>query len=139
MTTHPDKFAWSPEFSVGVPALDAQHRKMIDTLNGLLAQPDADLRSAILLDTLTRLTQYAGEHFKDEERLMEAAGYPGIEQHKQKHMEFREKMVECCLAARLGVDSVPRQLVQFLVDWLNHHVLQEDLKYKPFLEHGKDS
>jgi hemerythrin len=126
-------FVWSSEHSVGVRSLDLQHRRMVDALNKLLAEPDAGLDSAILLQTLNKLTEYAGEHFKDEEALMERVGYPGLEQHKEQHRLFREKIVECCLAAQLGIDTVPRQLLQFLIDWLAEHMHKEDMKYVPYV------
>ena len=94
---------------------------------------DARVDSEIVSDTLTKLTQYASEHFRDEESLLEQAAYPGIEEHRKEHQQFREKIVQCCVATSIGVGNVPRELLAYLHDWLNHHLLEQDMKYKPFL------
>ena len=127
------KVAWSPELSVGLFRLDRQHKDIIDTFNKLLAVADARVDSEIVSDTLTKLTQYACEHFRDEERLLEQVAYPGIEEHRKEHEQFRETIALCCVATSRGVGNVPRDLLAYLHDWLNHHLLEQDLKYKPFL------
>lgn len=135
-TMPPDnlKITWSSELSVGVNKLDEHHKNIINTFNKLLlAVEDAQADSEIVSDTLTKLTQYAVEHFREEESLLEQAAYPGIEDHRKEHQQFQEKIVQCCLAASIGVRTVPRELLAYLHDWLNHHLLEQDMKYKPFL------
>lgn len=127
------KIAWSKAFSVGVRALDDQHKRIIGVLNELTDDPQAKVDSELISDTLTRLTRYAVEHFREEERLMGLCEYPGIEEHKDRHREFRQKIVECCMAATLHVASVPGELLTYLRDWFKDHILHEDMKYKPFL------
>jgi hemerythrin len=133
MNSPPSAILWSPEFSVGVRSLDRQHRSIFAALGKLLAESDAGVRSEIVSETLNMLTRYASEHFREEERLMEQAHYPAVEEHKAEHRKFQEKIVECCLATSIGVSSIPRQLIQFLLDWITDHILNEDMKYKPFL------
>ena len=117
------QIAWSPELSVGVYKLDEHHKTIIDTFNKLLlAVGGARADSEIVSDTLTKLTQYAVEHFRDEESLLEQAAYPGIEGHRKEHQQFQEKIVQCCLAAGIGVGKVPTELLAYLHDWLNGHL-----------------
>ena len=127
------KIAWSPELSVGLFRLDEQHRGLVDTFNNLLAAADARVDSEIVSDTLTKLTQYACEHFRDEELLLERAAYPGIEEQRKEHEQFRETIALCCVATSRGLGNVPRDLLAYLHDWLTHHLLEQDMKYKPFL------
>lgn len=131
----PDYFeiVWTPELSVGFPRLDEQHKNIINTFNTLLAVPDASVDSETISDTLTRLVRYASEHFRDEECLMEQAAYPAIEEHKREHRQFREKIVQYCMATSIGVRIVPRDLLAYLHDWLTQHMLEQDMKYKLFL------
>ena len=89
--------------------------------------------SEIVSDALTELTRHAVEHFRDEESLLEQAAYPGIEEHRKEHRQFQEKIAQCCVAAGIGVGTVPRKLLAYLHDWLSHHLLEQDMKYKPFL------
>ena len=127
------KIIWSETLSVGVRILDDQHKRIIGVLNDLNENPQAKVDSELISDSLTGLTRYAVEHFREEERLMGLCEYPGIEEHKNRHREFREKIAECCMAATHHVASVPKELLTYLRDWFNGHILHEDMKYKPFL------
>jgi hemerythrin-like metal-binding protein len=71
---------WSEKFSVGVRELDQQHQQLIKMLNRLISiQGTTNTHSETVSDTLMAMTRYAQVHFKAEESLMEANGYPGLE------------------------------------------------------------
>jgi hemerythrin len=124
---------WSEKFSVGVEVLDQQHQQIIQVLNRLLSTPEAiDTRSETISDTLLAMTRYAQEHFKTEENLMKAYGYPGLEEHRQEHIAYRKKALDFSTATTLGVESVPQILVTYLFKWWTDHILDEDMKYKSF-------
>jgi hemerythrin len=83
---------WSEKFSVGVRELDQQHQQLVKLLNILIStQGTINTRSETISDTLMAMTRYAQVHFKTEERLMEAYGYPGLEEQKFQHRDFRKK------------------------------------------------
>ena len=128
-----EKIQWSENFSVGVEKLDKQHQQIIGMLNRLISTPEAqDAHSEEITDILTVMTRYALEHFKTEEKLMMAHGYPGLEEHRLDHIAYRRKAIDFSTAASVGVESVPQILVAFLFDWWTHHILDEDMKFKPF-------
>ena len=124
---------WTTAWSVGLYRLDEQHKKIIDTFNKLQAAVDARVDSEIVSDTLNKLTLYACEHFRDEEELMEQVSYPGIEEHRKEHQQFREKIAQCCVATSFRVESVPKELLTYLNHWLNQHFLVQDMKYQRFI------
>jgi hemerythrin len=128
-----DNVTWSDEYSVGNRLLDQQHRQLMETLNRLIDQPQATVDSELVGDALSELTRFAVEHFREEQRAMEVCGYPDIEEHKRQHEEFRQKIVQCCMATTLHIEAVPRDLLLYLRDWMQHHVLNEDMKYKSYL------
>jgi hemerythrin len=124
---------WSEQFSVGVEELDGQHQRLVKILNRLLTTHEPiDTNSETISETLMAMTRYAQEHFKAEEKLMEAHGYPGLEEHKQLHRAYRRKTVDLSTATTLGIDAVPEFLLAYLFDWWVHHILEEDMKYKAF-------
>ena len=125
---------WTESFSVGVALFDEQHRRLIAMLNRMIADPAADTRSETVADVLTDMTQYAQEHFKAEEDLMQAYGYPHLDEHKQQHLEFQEKAARLCFATVKGQASVPSELLAYLQNWLTRHILQTDMAFKPFFE-----
>ena len=124
---------WSEKFSVGVKELDEQHRQIIEMLNRLISTPEArDANSETVSEILTAMTRYSLEHFKTEEGLMKAHGYPNLEEHRQEHIAYRRKAIDFSTAATLGIESVPQILIDYLSEWWMHHILDEDMKYKPF-------
>ena len=124
---------WSREFSVGVEELDQQHQQLIKMLNRLLSPRETiDTHSETISETLLAMTRYAQGHFKTEESLMEAYGYPDLQEQKQQHRAYRKKTVGLSMDTTLGVDTVPETLLSYLYDWWIHHILDEDMKYKPF-------
>ena len=124
---------WTEKFSVGVKELDQQHQQLIKMLNRLISTREtSDTHSETISDILLAMTRYAQGHFKTEENLMKTYGYPGLEKQKQQHRAFRKKTVDLSTATTLGIDAVPEALLAYLFDWLTHHILDEDMKYKPF-------
>ncbi len=127
-----EKIVWSDEYSVGVRVLDDQHKQIIRTINKLIEQSHVAVDFITVSDALDEMTKYASQHFQLEERLLEENGYPGLEQHKAEHKAFRTKIVEFCLSTMDHEDEVPDTLLKYLREWLLHHILQEDMKYRSF-------
>ena len=62
-----EKIIWDEGFSVGVRDLDEQHKRIVTVVNTLIDMIDTKVDSEIISDTLTKMTQYASDHFKTEE------------------------------------------------------------------------
>lgn len=72
---------WSEKFSVGVREMNQQHQQLIKMLNLLIStQGTTNTHSEMVSDTLLAMTRYAQAHFKAEENLMEAYGFPGFDE-----------------------------------------------------------
>jgi len=126
---------WSEEFSVGVRDMDQQHQQLIKLLNRLIAiQGTLSPHTETVSDILMEMTQHAQIHFKAEEQLMETYGYPGLEEQKKQHADFRKKTVDYSAAAYNGVKQVPEALLIYLTDWWTHHILEEDMGYRAFFK-----
>ena len=124
---------WTEKFSVGVEKLDQQHQQLIKMLNRLISTRETtDTHSETISDMLQAMTRYAQKHFKTEESLMMAYDYPGLEEQKQDHRAYRKKAVDFSTATILGIEAVPEILLAYLFEWWTHHILDEDMKYKPF-------
>jgi hemerythrin-like metal-binding protein len=124
---------WSEKFSVGVRELDEQHQHLIKLLNLLIStQGTANTRSETISDTLMAMTRYAQSHFQAEEKLMEAYDYPGLEKQKIQHRDFRKKTVAFSTATYYGIDQVPEALLEYVVEWWVHHILEDDMAYRSF-------
>ncbi|MCG8335819.1 MAG: bacteriohemerythrin [Proteobacteria bacterium] len=129
-----EPIVWTDELSVGIVLFDEQHKRLVRMLNRMIADPSATTRSETISDILTELTRYAQEHFKCEEDWMIQHNYPRLEEHREKHMDFRKTVAELCVATSSGLDSVPKILLEYLKNWLTQHILHEDMMFKPFNE-----
>ena len=63
-----EKILWDDGFSVGVRELDKQHQQIVMLVNTLIEMNETEVASEIISDTLTKMTQYASDHFKTEEQ-----------------------------------------------------------------------
>ena len=71
---------WSPHVSLGMPSVDAWHRKLLDELAALVDAPDRD--------SAERYVRYVGrvEHdFREEEEVMERIAFAGLPSHREQH------------------------------------------------------
>ncbi len=126
---------WSEKFSVGVRELDQQHQQLLQLLNCLIStQGTISVHPEMISEVLMEMTRYAQMHFKTEEKLMEMYGYPGLKKQKIQHRNFRKKIVGFSTATNLGVDQIPEDLLTYLVDWLTHHILEDDMAYRSFFK-----
>ncbi|MGE5504123.1 MAG: bacteriohemerythrin [Actinomycetota bacterium] len=128
---------WRDAMSVGSPALDADHKRLIDLVNraeqGIAAQ-DWE-RVAGLSDALV---DYVQIHFGREEAVMAAIGYLARDTHIKAHEGFaakarllQAKVKEAASDAELR--ACAEVLLKLTADWLLNHILKEDMRFKPLV------
>ncbi len=127
-----EKIIWGENFSVGVRDLDEQHKQIVTMVNTLIEMNDAEVDSEIISDTLTKMTQYALDHFEREEQYMLDYKYPEYPSQRRQHQEFKKKTVEFCMETMVHEVTVPKEIFTYLRLWWTNHILQEDMKYKKF-------
>jgi hemerythrin-like metal-binding protein len=118
-------------------ALDEQHTVLFDTINELHAAMMKGKARTIIGDLLARLLTYTRDHFSDEERMMETAGYVNLPQHRLLHRNLAKQVED--YIARLQNDDLflSTDLAGFLSDWLKDHILAVDQSYGPCMnQHG---
>jgi hemerythrin-like metal-binding protein len=124
---------WSDSMSVGDLHIDEQHKILIDTINQLASAESQDDRPVVAM-IIDELISYAAFHFDYEERLIEAAGYPDLENHRRIHQGFvtwvTELREEFTYHRRRQLGE---RILGFLRDWLSEHILGEDQHYRPYL------
>ena len=86
---------WKDEFSVGVAAVDLEHRELIELINGLDADMHEHASQAKVVETLGEIYARISAHFALEEKIMREAGYDSFAAHKKDHellLVFRKKI-----------------------------------------------
>ncbi|MEO5373035.1 MAG: bacteriohemerythrin [Alphaproteobacteria bacterium] len=120
---------WSEELSVGSAEMDGDHRDLIDLVNRVALTDLANDPAAfgVLLD---EVIAHLGDHFRREERLMRAAGYPGLFYHRGSHASL---LADVQALRHKGAEGDraggPQRLLALLVPWLPAHIMNEDKLY----------
>jgi hemerythrin-like metal-binding protein len=124
---------WTEAMSVGIPELDSDHRVLIKVINELALNSSNQDRDSVLRQSLYALLRYAEFHFGREEKVMEACGFPGIDHHKEEHVAFTDHIQTLARQIDEGEatagEVVSDDLLDYLKNWLFHHILIEDKAY----------
>jgi len=128
-------YEWSEAMSVGVPILDSDHKALIRLINILHDEPDLDEDPGKLDRVFEQLATYVDYHFAREESVMVACGYPAIESHREEHRQLAQDILDFRKRHTSGGGfQLGEELFDFLKDWLNHHILMQDMHYKKYAE-----
>lgn len=129
-----DRIEWSDEFNIGIGLFDQQHKQLLDLVNGLSDFDEDRDDMADVAEIITELLQLARAHFDYEEKLLLQYNYPDTRAHKKLHTDFINKTIGLTDAANLRVTKVPEWLLLHVRQWFAHHIGEEDMKLKVFLE-----
>jgi hemerythrin-like metal-binding protein len=129
--------AWSSKLSVGVKAIDEQHKGLVDTLNELHTAMLSGQAAGVTGPLLRKLVDYTHSHFASEEAMMASAQYPKLAEHRTHHRELTKQVSDFVTRFEKGEITLSLHLMNFLRDWLNNHIMKEDKEYGPSLnQHG---
>ena len=122
-------FEWTPEYSVSVLRFDSEHKKLFELVNELNDAMSAGRGRAMVARVLQELTDYTRRHFAGEEAAMRRAGYQGLEAHVAEHRALTEQVAKYYEEWAANASTSPVDLLFFLRDWLQKHILETDHKY----------
>jgi len=125
---------WSDKYSLNVAEIDEHHKKLFSLVNALYDAMHAGKGRDMTGTALTEFADYTDYHFKAEERLMRHYGYPGYNEHKEMHDSLSRKVRGIKEAFDRGETPTAIEVMLLLTNWLNMHILEEDMKYKPYVE-----
>lgn len=117
---------WSDDLSVGYGPIDEEHKKLIDLVNDLDAAVSSGQDADVVGGFLEELINYTVYHFRNEERVMEAHGYPDALAHKVQHTELTEAAEDLQTRFLDGDHDLADTLIPFLTDWLTGHIMVTD-------------
>lgn len=122
---------------IGHPAIDSQHARLFDLIEEMrAAKNNADplVEYRMSCRVLSELLEYTRVHFSEEENLLQKAGYPDYEAHRQAHQNFTQLMqdVEEDMHQGTGVLTLDF-FCDLLEKWLKEHILEMDRQYVSYL------
>ena len=127
---------WTGAMSVGVDRLDRDHQTLLELINRIAAADEGPAtRNRVIPEVLVTLTAYTVFHFKREEQVMAAIGYPELDVHRDEHWALTREVNLLQRRFSQNPDAISREeILGFLTDWLSHHILLQDMAYKPYAE-----
>ena len=128
---------WSDDLSVGVEALDCDHKHLFAVVNDVFDAVGTGAEGPRLVTLFDQLITYTRDHFAREEALMAAGHFPGLAAHRVEHAELAGKVIE--LRRRFFEHTLDERNPELLVlfkTWLMSHIRVTDLQYKPYVITG---
>ena len=123
---------WTQEaFGTNVSEADHQHQEIFSMLNNLHDTTAGGDRQAVC-QQLDALINYVAMHFKTEEDLMQAHGYPDFTAHKAKHDDLVNTCLDVQKKFHAGELEITTDTTHFVKDWLVNHIPNVDKHYGPF-------
>ncbi len=126
---------WDDRYSVGIAAVDHEHKELIELINRLHDELSANSSREASTAFFGDLLRAISAHFALEERFMRERGYKQLDQHKSDHErlldEIRDIMDEFENDQALGAE----QLSSRLDAWFSRHFETHDARLHRALGH----
>jgi len=121
---------WSDQFSIGVKAIDEQHKGLFALTNDLYdaCQEKGGVAVEHFKGVLQKAVGYVAMHFSTEETIMKNTRDPNYNSHKKEHDLFVKKVMKEANNLAQGGSDAPEIFMNFLRDWISKHVTNTDIK-----------
>jgi len=119
---------WKDDYSVGIPAVDHEHRELIGLVNQLhqaLASEESEAEVAEIFGDLFRAIS---SHFALEERFMRQQGYDQTARHKADHERLLDELRDIMDDHRDRPDSSTERLTASVEAWFATHFKTHDAR-----------
>jgi hemerythrin len=139
MEQHIWKIEWNDDLSVGIPEIDADHKRFVSLVNGFNKSIVDRMELSEIEQRLQLILDDAVGHFAHEERLFEQWSYPDVEAHALRHAELIGTLQS--IMSQVGSDTLMPQWIEVglaIKDILITHILTEDMKYAEFYRNSPE-
>jgi hemerythrin len=119
---------WKPEYNLGIPIIDEQHRGIVSTINSLHYALQHNLEGNMLRPIINTVKEYTHIHFSIEEELLKKDGFLDFEYHCSLH---RELMDSLDLIGDLSLEEHDsHKFMGFLKLWWIEHICEKDRVFR---------
>ncbi|HDY88540.1 MAG TPA: bacteriohemerythrin [bacterium] len=121
---------WSDKLSIGITAIDEEHRNLVLLLNRFQKSVSAGSGREKIVSVFEKLLDYTVTHFKNEEEFMQKYDYPETDNQVQEHRALTKTVMELNKDKRYVFQE---NICEFLNSWLKEHIMGTDKKLGEFL------
>ena len=131
LITHPVFIVWKPEYNLGVPVIDEQHRGIVSTINSLYYALQHKMGDHLLNPVIGMVEEYTRLHFEIEEGFQKECGFPAAGRHHEWHLELMDKLSKVGRKSQWEHD--PLVFLNFLKEWWIVHICEQDKLFGDWL------
>lgn len=124
---------WRDEMNVDNGIIDDDHKFLIQTINAFEVAITKQKTNLIINQGLKLLKHYTIVHFQREEELQLKSQYLYYDAHVKEHKELIKRLDEIIQQYKKDNNYSSKKLLEFLKDWLISHIINSDLRMKPFI------
>jgi hemerythrin len=119
---------WEDHYSVGVAAVDHEHKELIELINRLYVEATARGSKDAVVNFFGDLFRAISAHFALEERLMRERVYDQLMQHKSDHERLLDELRDIMEDFEANDQFDERLLAQRLDAWFSRHFETHDAR-----------
>ena len=119
---------WEKRYSVGIEAVDHEHRELVELINRLHEQAKAQGSKMAVLGFFGDLYKAISAHFALEERFMREKGYDQLRVHKGDHERLLDEIRDIMEDYEVNDLFEERLLAQRLDAWFSRHFETHDAR-----------
>lgn len=119
---------WREDFALGVPAVDHEHRELIELINETHARMSDERSEEAVPAFLGEIHARIAAHFALEEKIMGDVGYDRLGPHKEAHEHLLDEIRDLMDAYEAGAGFDEEAFAARLRDWFTGHFRTEDAR-----------
>lgn len=127
-------FEWGVQYATGIESIDNQHRRLVNMINALQNALEQGYSVSIMVHIFDEIAAYTVYHFGHEEQLFAKFGYPEEAEHGLEHQRLKDQALAMRDRLKAGDAEIGPELLEFLVRWLQNHIVGSDMRYVDFLK-----
>ncbi|MCR4422008.1 MAG: hemerythrin family protein [Spirochaetales bacterium] len=124
---------WNDSFSVSNNDFDNHHKKLISYINQLFESMQKGKGKETAAGLIKELHDYSVYHFSKEEEKLSSVNYPKLDEQKMAHAIYIKKIEEFQTKLKEGDLFLSVDMLEFLSNWLQDHILKMDKEYKNYI------
>ena len=128
---------WDGSLTLGIPEIDSHHKATIELVNNLFDQMMRGQGAGAAKGAIATLENTLRKHIQEEEALMGRINYPQLNDHHMAHESFGRRFHTMHQAFNGDDKNAAAEVLEFVADWLTHHILQHDKALAEFVNKNK--
>ena len=122
---------WRKELEIDGATIDEDHKFLINLINNYELALHIKSKQKLVELSLKTLKHYTIQHFKREEELQRLSFYPFAQAHIHEHQDLIKTLDNI---TKMASEKAPEKISELLKDWLINHIIQSDLRMKPYIK-----